>query len=68
MATTRIALLRFAPGLDRGVVALVVTVVGVVTPLVLNTLINNTSLRFLFVRPGWAKLPPASPRPAPATA
>jgi hypothetical protein len=40
----------------------------VVTPLVLHTLINNTSLRFLFVRPGWAKLPPASPRPAPATA
>jgi uncharacterized membrane protein YcfT len=68
MATTRIALLRFAPGLDLGVVALVVTVVGVVTPLVLHTLINNKSLRFLFVRPGWAKLPPTSPRPAPATA
>jgi uncharacterized membrane protein YcfT len=68
MATTRIALLRFAPGLDPGVVALVVTVVGVVTPLVLHTLINNKSLRFLFVRPGWAKLPPTSPRPAPATA
>jgi hypothetical protein len=46
----------------------VVTAVGVVTPLVLQALIKNTSLRFLFVRPGWAKLPPASPRPAPATA
>jgi len=42
--------------------------VGVVTPLVLHALIKNTSLRFLFVRPGWAKLPPAAPRPAPATA
>jgi uncharacterized membrane protein YcfT len=68
MAMTRIALRKFAPGLDLGVVALVVTVVGVVTPLVLHALVKNTSLRFLFARPDWARLPPASRRPAPAAA
>ena len=51
-------MLKFAPGLDLGVVALIVTAVGVVTPLILHALVKNTALRFLFVRPAWAKLPP----------
>jgi len=68
MATTRALLLKLAPGLDLGVVALVVTAVGVVTPLILQALVKNTSLRFLFARPDWAKLPPAAPRPAAAAA
>ncbi|MGH6735570.1 MAG: acyltransferase family protein [Methyloceanibacter sp.] len=68
MAATRMALLKLAPGLDLGVVALVVTAAGVVTPLIVHTLVKTTSLRFLFQRPGWAKLPPAVPRPATAAA
>jgi len=32
MAATRTALLKFAPGLDLGVVALIVTAVGVLAP------------------------------------
>lgn len=68
MATTRILLLRLTPTLDLGIVALVVTAVGVVTPLILHVLVKNTSLRFLFARPGWARLPPAAQRPATAAA
>jgi len=68
MATTRLLLLRLAPGLDLGIVALVVTAVGVVAPLILHVLVKNTSLRFLFARPGWARLPPAAQRPATAAA
>jgi uncharacterized membrane protein YcfT len=68
MAATRITLLKFAPELDLGVVALMVTVVGVVTPLILHVLVKNTSLRFLFARPGWAKLPPTASQPATAAA
>ena len=64
MATTRAVLLKFAPGLDIGLVALIVTAVGVVTPLILHALVKNTSARFLFKRPGWAKLPPRAPRTA----
>jgi len=68
MAATRALLLKFAPGLDLGVVALMVTAVGVVTPLILQALVKSTALRFLFVRPAWAKLPPAAPRAAAAAA
>jgi len=68
MAATRALLLKFAPGLDLGVVALMVTAVGAVTPLILQALVKSTSLRFLFARPGWAKLLPAAPRPAAAAA
>jgi uncharacterized membrane protein YcfT len=68
MATTRILLLKFAPGLDLGTVALIVTVAGVVTPLILHALVKNTRFRFLFARPSWAKLQPAAPQPATAPA
>jgi len=68
MATTRVALLKFAPGLDLGLTALIVTAVGVVTPLILHVLVKNTQARFLFERPGWAKLPPRAPRTAEAAA
>jgi uncharacterized membrane protein YcfT len=33
-----------------------------------QVLVKNTPARFLFARPGWAKLPPPAPTPAPATA
>ena len=68
MAATRTALLKFAPDLDLGAVALIVTAAGVVTPLILHGLVRHSSLRFLFARPGWAKLPPAAPSRATAAA
>ena len=68
MAATRTALLKFAPDLNLGVVAVVVTIAGVVTPLVLHALVKHTQARFLFARPGWAKLPPAARTPATAAA
>jgi hypothetical protein len=54
MAATRVALLKFAPDLDLGIVALIVTTVAVITPLVLK---KDTR------RPDWARLTPA-PLPA----
>jgi len=68
MATTRSLLLKFAPDLDLGIVALTVTAAGVVTPLILHVLVKNTHARFLFKRPAWAKLQPPAPRHAAATA
>jgi len=68
MAATRIALLKFAPGLDLGVVSLIVTTSGVVGPLVLHAIVKGTALGFLFKRPQWAKLPMATRRAAAATA
>ena len=64
MATTRTVLLKFAPGLDLGLVALIVTVVAAITPLLLYAVVKDTRLRFLFKRPAWAKLAPVRP-PAP---
>ena len=68
MATTRSLLLKFAPDLDLGIVALTVTAAGVVTPLILHVLVKNTHARFLFKRPAWAKLQPPAPGHAAATA
>lgn len=68
MATTRTVLLKFAPGLDLGLVALIVTAAGVVTPLLLLAVVKHNALRFLFTRPDWAKLAPVEPQPAPAPA
>ena len=68
MATTRAVLLKFAPGLDLGLVALIVTAAGVVAPLLLHELVRNTQARFLFQRPAWAKLPPRAPQTAEAAA
>jgi uncharacterized membrane protein YcfT len=59
MAATRTALLKFAPDLDLGLVALIVTTAGVITPLILFFVVNGTQLQFLFKRPAWAKLEPA---------
>jgi uncharacterized membrane protein YcfT len=56
MAGTRESLLRFAPQLDIGIVALLVTGVGVIGPLLLFWVTRNTRLSFLFKRPAWAKL------------
>jgi uncharacterized membrane protein YcfT len=68
MAATRTVLLKFAPDLDLGLVALIVTAMGVVTPLIFHALVRNTSARFLFERPGWAKLKPQAKGRAAVTA
>ena len=66
MAATRTALLKFAPGLDLGIVALIVTLVAAITPLLFYAAVKGTAFRFLFKRPAWAKLEPARlPVPAP---
>ncbi|RZS52955.1 acyltransferase family protein [Sphaerotilus mobilis] len=44
------------PGLPMDVVATLAVVFGAAVPLLLHRLIQNGPLRFLFVRPGWAKL------------
>jgi uncharacterized membrane protein YcfT len=63
MATTRTALLAFAPNLDLGVTALIVTAVAAITPLIFFALVKNSSLGFLFKRPAWARsLPVHRPR------
>jgi len=62
MALTRVALVKFGIIRDVGVVSLVVTAAAVLFPLALNALVRGGRLRFLFERPGWARLPPADRR------
>ncbi len=61
MAGTRSVLLRFAPGFDLGVIALMTTAAGVVGPLLLFWATRKTALSFLFKRPEAFKLPLALP-------
>lgn len=57
MAVSRIVLLKFAPMLDIGTVSALVTAAGVTGPLILHFFIQWTGYgRFLFERPGWARL------------
>jgi hypothetical protein len=51
MATTRALLLKFALDLDLGLVALTVTTVAAITPLLFYALVKDTFWRFLFKRP-----------------
>jgi uncharacterized membrane protein YcfT len=62
MAVTRIALLKFAPDLDLGIVALIVTTIAAITPLILYEAVKDTKLSFLFRRPDWARLTPSAPQ------
>jgi uncharacterized membrane protein YcfT len=55
MAVTRSVLLKFAGGLDGGVMALVCAASGLSGALILHAVIRNTRLGFLFVRPDWFK-------------
>ena len=59
MAASRSMLLKFAPGLDLGLVSLAVTASGVVGPVLLFWATRKTPLAFLFHRPDRARL--ASP-------
>ena len=65
MAVTRILLVKFAPWLETSLIAFLVTLAGVVIPLVFHWLVRDTAFGFLFKRPDWAKLKPApANRPA----
>ncbi|MGE0845024.1 MAG: acyltransferase family protein [Flavobacteriaceae bacterium] len=64
MAVTRIALLKSGFISDLGTVSVLVTAAGVAAPVLLHLLVRDTRLKFLFERPAWARLSPASPRPA----
>lgn len=62
MAISRTILLKFAPFLDIGTVSALVTMAGVLGPVILFSLINFTGWgKFLFERPEWAKIEKASP-------
>src|SRR5690606_19288642 len=55
MALTRIVLLNSGVITDLGTISLIVTIVAAVTPLILFWMVRGTPLRFLFVRPQWAR-------------
>jgi uncharacterized membrane protein YcfT len=59
MAATRIALLKTGIVADLGTISLLVTAVGVVGALAWYWAVRDTRFRFLFERPGWARLRPA---------
>jgi uncharacterized membrane protein YcfT len=56
MAATRVVLLKTGIITDGGVISLIVTAAGVIGPLVLHWIALRTPARFLFVRPGFARL------------
>ncbi|MEZ5789737.1 MAG: acyltransferase family protein [Nitratireductor sp.] len=65
MAVSRAILLKFAPYLDIGTISLLVTICGVVGPVILLAVINWTGFGgFLFKRPKWAMIEkPGKTRP-----
>jgi uncharacterized membrane protein YcfT len=56
MAITRAVLIKFAPWLGVDVISILVTLVGVIGPVVLHLLVKNTRLKYLFVRPAFARV------------
>lgn len=66
MAATRAILLKSGIIPDLGTVSLIVTATAVITPILFFQLVRGTRFRFLFERPAWARLEPASPRLAAA--
>lgn len=65
MAVTRIALIKLGIVPDVGLVAAIVLIAAVTGPLILDYLIQRVGFgHFLFVRPGWARLPKGiAPKP-----
>ena len=59
MAATRAVLLKLMPGLDLGLVSLIITAAGVTGPVLMFWAVRKTPLAFLFRRPHWSRL--ASP-------
>ncbi len=62
MIATRIVLMKTGLVTDVGWLSVWVTAAAVVGPLVLERIVSGTRMNFLFVRPAWARLPPAKPR------
>lgn len=62
MAAGRIALLAAGVPADPGTVALLVTALAVIAPLLVERAVRATPARYLFARPAWARLgtPPAA--------
>lgn len=56
MAASRILLVKSGLITDIGTVSLLVTLAGIGGPLILAAILLRTPLRFLFRRPGWARL------------
>jgi uncharacterized membrane protein YcfT len=56
MALSRSLLVKFAPGLGVDAIALLVTLSGIIGPVILHLLVKRTPLKYLFVRPQAAKL------------
>lgn len=63
MAASRVVLLKTGLVPDLGMVALLVTMAGVIGPLLLHWAVRNTPGRYLFERPGVARLGEAPRRP-----
>jgi uncharacterized membrane protein YcfT len=66
MAASRTVLLKLGVIDDIGTISLLVTIAGVIGPLVLYWIVRGTPLKFLFARPEWARLSPARTRLVPA--
>jgi uncharacterized membrane protein YcfT len=56
MAISRAILIRFMPGLGVDVISAIVTASGVIGPVILHLLVKPTPLKYLFVRPKWARV------------
>lgn len=67
MAATRVVLIKTGIITDGGVISLIVTAAGVIGPLVMHWIAIRTPARFLFVRPGFARLSARKPQPAAGT-
>lgn len=61
MAVSRTLALKLVPQAGPDPISIVVTLAGIIGPIILFALTRNTPLRFLFRRPRWARLP-ASPK------
>jgi uncharacterized membrane protein YcfT len=57
MALARIVLVKSGLITDVGLVSALVTAAAIVAPLVLERMVRDTRLSFLFVRPAWFGLP-----------
>jgi hypothetical protein len=57
MASTRTLLLKAGLTEDLGLIALVVTLAGILGPVLLLWTVRKTPLGFLFRRPNWARIP-----------
>jgi uncharacterized membrane protein YcfT len=56
MGTARVAVVKFFPGMEPSLIALLSTSAGVIGPLALHALTKGTHLDFLFNRPHWARV------------